>query len=120
MFVRDEGEWTLLPDADLVAAARADAERTLRISGEPELVRVARWSGSMPRYTVGHLTRVAAIDAAMTAWPGVMLTGSSYRGVGLPDCISAATTVATRMAVHVGASAGDGEAAGLVGAEPAA
>jgi oxygen-dependent protoporphyrinogen oxidase len=94
MFVRDEGAWTALPDAELVAAARADAERTLGITGEPLLVRVARWSASMPRYTVGHLRRVAAIDDAMTAWPAVTLAGASYRGVGLPDCITGAGAAA--------------------------
>ena len=94
MFVRDEGAWTSLPDADLVAAARADVERTLRITGEPVLVRVARYAGSMPRYTVGHLDRVSAINTAMAAWPEVVLTGASYRGVGLPDCVTQATAAA--------------------------
>ena len=90
MFVRDEGAWTSLPEADLVAAARADAEQTLRIAGPPSLVRVFRNPGAMPRYTVGHLDRVSAIEMAMTAWPAVVTTGASYRGVGLPDCISQA------------------------------
>jgi oxygen-dependent protoporphyrinogen oxidase len=90
MFVRDEDAWTSLPEAELVAAARADAERTLRIGGPPSLVRVYRNPGAMPRYTVGHLDRVAAIEMAMTAWPAVVTAGASYRGVGLPDCISQA------------------------------
>jgi oxygen-dependent protoporphyrinogen oxidase len=102
MFVRDEGAWTSLPDEELVAAARADAERTLGISGEPLLVRVARWAGSMPRYTVGHLARVAAIDEATTAWPAVVLAGSSYRGVGLPDCISGADAAAKGVLARLG------------------
>ncbi len=96
MFVRDEGAWTSLPEADLVAAARADAERTLRIGDEPLLVRLSRWDGAMPRYTVGHPTRVAAIEAAMTAWPAVTVAGASYRGVGLPDCITQGLAAASR------------------------
>ena len=54
MFVRDEEAWTTLPEADLITAARAEAERTLWITGEPLLTRVSRWDGAMPRYTVGH------------------------------------------------------------------
>jgi oxygen-dependent protoporphyrinogen oxidase len=56
----------------------------------------------MPRYIVGHLGRIAAIEAAMAAWPAVVTTGASYRGVGLPDCVtqglSAATTIRERLA----------------------
>jgi oxygen-dependent protoporphyrinogen oxidase len=98
MFVRDEGASTSLPEAALVAAARADAERTLAISGEPVLVRTARYERAMPRYTVGHLDRVAAVEAAMEAWPAVTVAGASYRGVGLPDCIAQGQAAAARMA----------------------
>jgi oxygen-dependent protoporphyrinogen oxidase len=110
MFVRDEGTSTALPQADLVAAARADAERTLSITGEPVLVRVSRYDRAMPRYTVGHLGRVAAIDAAMGQWPAVTLAGASYRGVGLPDCIAQGQAAATRVAERL---------SGVAGAEPA-
>jgi protoporphyrinogen/coproporphyrinogen III oxidase len=96
--VRGEDTWTNQPDDALVAAARADVERTLGLSGEPLLVRVARWAGTMPRYTVGHLERLAGIEAAMTAWPAAVLAGASYRGVGLPDCIAQGQAAAARLA----------------------
>ncbi|HYO43125.1 MAG TPA: protoporphyrinogen oxidase [Candidatus Limnocylindrales bacterium] len=105
MFVRDEGSATSLPEAELVAAARADAERTLAVAGEPLLVRVSRWDGAMPRYTVGHLGRVAAIEAAVTAWPAVTVAGASYRGVGLPDCVTQGQAAATRMGEWLGGRA---------------
>lgn len=42
----------------------------------------------MPQYTVGHKQRLADILKYMkTDLPGVFLAGSSYGGVGLPDCI---------------------------------
>ena len=115
MFVRVEGTWTSLPDEDLVAAARADAERTLGITGEPLVVRVARWSGSMPRYTVGHLRRVAAIDDAMTAWPSVVLAGASYRGVGLPDCVTGALAAADAVTARLAGTAAVSPEVALVG-----
>jgi oxygen-dependent protoporphyrinogen oxidase len=115
MFVRDEGAWTSLPDAELVAAARADAERTLGITGEPLLVRVGRWTGSMPRYTVGHLARVAAIDEAMTAWPAVVLAGSSYRGVVLPDCVTGSLAAVGALETHLAGHTALSREAALVG-----
>jgi oxygen-dependent protoporphyrinogen oxidase len=111
MFVRDEGSSTSLPEAALIAAARADAERTVSITGEPILVRVARYDHAMPRYTVGHLERVAAIDAAMSAWRAVTLAGASYRGVGLPDCIAQGQAAARRVAERLGAREASGEPA---------
>jgi protoporphyrinogen/coproporphyrinogen III oxidase len=103
MFVRDDGSATSLPEAELVAAARADAERTLEIRGEPVVVRVSRWDGAMPRYTVGHLGRVAAVEEAVTAWPAVTVAGASYRGVGLPDCVTQGLAAAGRMRARIGA-----------------
>ncbi len=100
MFVRDEGAWTQLPDDELAEHARRDAETTLRIvpGTAPDLVRVARWQGAMPRYTVGHLARVAAVEQALTAWPSVTVAGASYRGVGVPDCIAQGQAAASRVA----------------------
>jgi oxygen-dependent protoporphyrinogen oxidase len=56
----------------------------------------------MPRYTVGHLSRVAAIERAVTAWPAVTLAGASSGGVGLPDCITQAHAAAARMGEWLG------------------
>lgn len=109
MFIRDEGPSTMLPETALVAAARADAERTLSITGDPLLVRTDRYEHAMPRYTVGHLERVAAIESAMAEWPAVTLAGASYRGVGLPDCIAQGQTAAVRVAERIGARAASGE-----------
>jgi oxygen-dependent protoporphyrinogen oxidase len=117
MFVRDEGHATSLPEAELVAAARADAERTLRIEAEPLLVRVSRWDGAMPRYTTGHLGRVTAIEAAVSAWPAVTVAGASYRGVGLPDCVTQGGAAADRMGEWLGSRPATGaEEAGEGGA----
>lgn len=102
MFVRDEDEWTARPDEALVALAAAEAQRTLGIAAEPLFTRVARYGSSMPRYTVGHLGRVAAVEAALGRWPAVVATGASFRGVGLPDCVSQGQAAATRVLERVG------------------
>ena len=101
--VRDMAPWTSSDDATLIAAARDDIERTLRISAPPVIARLVRWTGSMPRYTVGHLGRVATIEAAMTAWPAVVVAGASYRGMGLPDCITQGQAAAVQVSAWLAA-----------------
>lgn len=74
-------------DDVLIAAAHAALVRTMRLDGLPLLAKVARWYGAMPRYTVGHLDRVARIEAALALFPGVVVAGAAYRGTGVADCI---------------------------------
>ncbi len=97
-----------LPDDRVIDAIRADLARTIGLRAEPTLARVARWPGAMPHYTVGHLERVAAAEAAVAAVPGLILAGSAYRGVGLPDCIGQGRDAARRVVDRLG---GRGEAA---------
>ena len=58
----------------------------LGVRAAPVLTRITRWRGVMPKYTVGHLDRVAAVDAALGDGP-IRVAGSALRGVGVPDCI---------------------------------
>ncbi len=76
-----------LPDAELVAIAEQELAALLGVRGAPALVRVARHLRAMPQYEVGHLARVAAIEAATARLGGLAVAGSAYRGVGVPDCV---------------------------------
>ena len=89
-------------DETLVGAVRADLERTMGVRGAPVLTHVARWPDAMPRYTVGHLDRVQAVEAAMAALPGIVVAGASYRGVGLPDCVAQGRAAAARVLGRLG------------------
>ncbi len=53
----------------------------------PLEAKVFRFERALPQYAVGHLERIARIDAALTRLPGVILCGSAYRGVGVAACI---------------------------------
>ncbi len=104
LFVRDEPAWTSGPDEAHLVAAQDEVERTLGISTEPTLTRVTRYDGNMPRYTVGHLERVASIEASLAAWPAISLTGASYRGIGLPDCVGRGQAAAAQAAERLDAA----------------
>jgi oxygen-dependent protoporphyrinogen oxidase len=49
---------------------------------------VYRWVRANAQHEVGHLTRVAAIEHALRRHPGLFVTGSGFRGVGIPDCVA--------------------------------
>ena len=96
-----------LDDARLIEAARSDVASTLGIRGEPLLERISRYPSAMPNYTVGHLERVAAAEAALAPFPAIRVAGGAYRGVGLPDCIAQGRAAAEAVATYLSGGAGD-------------
>jgi oxygen-dependent protoporphyrinogen oxidase len=85
-------------DQTLAANVLAELKPLLGITGDPIFTRVFRWPRSTPQYIVGHLARVQALDDRLARLPGVYLTGSGYRGTGIPDCIADARATAARAA----------------------
>jgi oxygen-dependent protoporphyrinogen oxidase len=75
-------------DAELIQTSLAALRPILGIERDPLLTRVYRWARGNPQHEVGHLDRMAAIDRALARHPGVFLTGSGFRGVGIPDCVA--------------------------------
>jgi oxygen-dependent protoporphyrinogen oxidase len=78
---------TRLADHDLVRQAGEEVGRTLGIAASPERVWIHRWPLAMPQYLLGHMERLAEIEARCACRPGLFLAGAAYRGVGIPDCI---------------------------------
>jgi oxygen-dependent protoporphyrinogen oxidase len=56
----------------------------------------------MPRYTVGHLDRVAAAEGALVGRPEIILAGSAFHGVGIPDCVARGRAAGRRAAALAG------------------
>ena len=75
-------------DAELVRTSLAALRPLLGIERDPLFTRVYRWDRGNAQHVVGHLERVAAIDRALARHPGLFLTGSGLRGVGIPDCVA--------------------------------
>jgi oxygen-dependent protoporphyrinogen oxidase len=78
-------------DAALAALAAADLANATGVRGRPADVRVSRWGGGLPQYSVGHLDRVARIRAGIATQPGLAICGAAYDGVGIPACIGTAS-----------------------------
>jgi len=91
-------------DDVLIETARAELTELLGITGDPVVARLYRWTRQSPQYEVGHLDRLAAIDARLAACPGLFVTGSGFRAIGIPDCIADGRATGARAATFVGAS----------------
>jgi oxygen-dependent protoporphyrinogen oxidase len=83
-----------LDDRELLAVVREELASILGVQAAPLFHQVYRWPDGYPQYDVGHLERVAAIESALQS--GVYVTGSSYRGVGVPDCVRQGQEAALR------------------------
>ncbi len=87
-------KYVTLSDDEVVARVRQDLVLAMGIDAEPEFVRVFRHPQAIPQYTVGHGKRLQGLDDLLRAYPGLILTGNSYRGIGLNDCVAAAERAA--------------------------
>jgi oxygen-dependent protoporphyrinogen oxidase len=72
-------------DEKVLSMVRDELCSMLGIEAQPVFHHVSRWHDAYPQYDVGHLDRVADIEAALPA--GIHVAGSSYRGIGVPDCV---------------------------------
>jgi oxygen-dependent protoporphyrinogen oxidase len=84
-------------DAGLVATALSALRPLLGIAGEPLLSRVYRFDRKSAQHNIGHLERMAAIDARLSSHSGLFVTGSGFRGVGIPDCVADARATARKV-----------------------
>jgi oxygen-dependent protoporphyrinogen oxidase len=83
-------EYVKLSDDEVIARVRRDLKATMGIDAAPSFVRIFRHEQAIPQYTVGHGQRLEALEGLLKQHPGLILTGNSYRGIGLNDCVAAA------------------------------
>ncbi|MDA0711879.1 MAG: protoporphyrinogen oxidase, partial [bacterium] len=91
-FVGGTGQEDLvnLTDDELVALSREEIADLMGVTAEPKVTRIFRWPNGRPQYDVGHLDRVADMEKMTADLGGIYLTGSAYRGSGIPDCVKQA------------------------------
>lgn len=90
------------PPAQLLRQAHAELTTILDISGEPRLGRVFSHRQANPQYELGHARWLEQVEERLRSHPGLQLAGASYRGSGLPDCISQGREAAVRLAERLG------------------
>ena len=81
-------------DLELLSLVTGQLSPLLNIRGAPIHTKIYRYPRAIPQYQLGHLNRLKKIEESQTNFPGLYLTGSSYRGAGINDCIREAERTA--------------------------
>ncbi|WP_418790817.1 protoporphyrinogen oxidase [Phosphitispora sp. TUW77] len=88
-------ELVFLNDEEMLKMVLDELKDIIGLTAAPVMHKIFRWVKGMPQYTIGHLDRVADIEARTAGTPGFYVAGGSYRGVGVPDCINVGKKAAT-------------------------
>ena len=91
------GELLDCDDAGLRSLVARELTDILGVQGAHEVSIVSRYPRAMPQYHVGHLELVEQIELQTERLPHLKLTGSAYRGVGMPDVIADAERAADQI-----------------------
>lgn len=83
-----------MDDATLTGIVQRELSAILSITGSPLLARVYRWPRAGAQHDVGHLARLGALEARLQGTPGLFVTGSGFRSIGVPDCLADGRAVA--------------------------
>jgi oxygen-dependent protoporphyrinogen oxidase len=86
-------------DSKLLNVVMQELRSLLGIEAAPLFHRIYRWHRANPQYDVNHLERIADIESNLPQ--GVYLTGSAFRGVGMPDCIYQSQQTVTAIIQHL-------------------
>jgi protoporphyrinogen/coproporphyrinogen III oxidase len=77
-----------LSDDQIQQIVLEDLEKIMKLDGDPDFTVVTRYKDSMPQYTVGHQERTNSLYRCLEEeLPGVFIAGSSFEGLGIPECI---------------------------------
>jgi oxygen-dependent protoporphyrinogen oxidase len=85
-----------LDDASLIEIVRGDLRSSMGILEPPRAHWIFRHPLGIPQYTVGHGQRLQRISRSLGGLAGLHLTGNSYRGVAINNCVKEATELAER------------------------
>lgn len=86
-----------LDDAGMVKMVLEELDEIVGVKASAQFSKVYRWFKGMPKYTVGHLDRMALLDRILSTHPGLHLIGCSYKGIGIGDCIHEAQIAAEKI-----------------------
>jgi len=88
-------------DAELRAIVRSELTQLLGASGAPVADAITRWHDGLPQYGLGHLQRIAAVERAERALPGLHFCANYRGGAAIGDCIANASDTARRIAAQL-------------------
>lgn len=99
VFFGRNGGVASVSDEELLSAARKEIEKKLGYKNIPRYESLARWDRGLPQYACGHAERLLQITNEASTYKGLHFIGTSYRGVGIPDCVKESHVTAQKI-VH--------------------
>ena len=89
-------------DEELIELVERETGKALGFRGAPVAHKIYRYEQAIPQYEVGHQARLEAIEGLLGGLPGLFLTGNSYRGVSVNDCLQQGMETAGRVCGYLG------------------
>ncbi len=86
-----------LDEAAIGQQVLGDLQPLLGILGAPRFQQLRRWPRAIPQYELGHLERLARIDARLARLPGLQLRANWRDGISVGDCVANAAQFAGRL-----------------------
>jgi oxygen-dependent protoporphyrinogen oxidase len=83
-----------MEDRELVAIGRRELQTAMGIQIPPYFTKIFRHPHGIPQYEIGHLERLATIDRRLALYPGLFVSGNSYRGIAINSCVDEAPRIA--------------------------
>ena len=81
--------------------ARDELADSVGIRAQPVLEKIHHWEGGLHQYALGHRDRVARAEDGLRKFPGIVLAGAAFYGIGLNECIASGQRAADRIAETV-------------------
>lgn len=88
-------------EQELVGLARRELADTVGIESAPVVTAVSRHLKVMPVYPVGHPGRLAVVDRHLRSAPGLLVAGSGFHGLSVPDCVASAERAVDATLAHL-------------------
>ncbi|WP_055076288.1 protoporphyrinogen oxidase [Pseudanabaena sp. 'Roaring Creek'] len=93
-----------LSEAEIIAAVHQDLKKTIlrpdtKVS--PKAIAVHVWDKAIPQYEIGHLERLATVEAELQKSSGLYVSANFIGGVALGDCIKRSLQEAHKIAAFL-------------------
>ena len=86
-----------LSEDELAALVHREITPLLGVTGEPVATRVTRYERAIPQYNLGHSALLQAAQQAISAVPGVFVTGNYWNGPAIGACVEHSLAVAEQV-----------------------
>ena len=86
-----------LDDEAMTKVILSELRPLLQLQGAPAMVNVIRHERAIAQYVPGHLALLREIERETACQPGLVLAGSSYRGISVNACVKEAEATARQV-----------------------